>query len=884
MPLMPRLSSLWRNLFDKTNVERELADELRAHLDLLSDEKIQQGLTPAAARRAALAELGGVEHVKEGVREVRHGRLLEDLAQDARYAFRSLRKHPGFTTVAIMTLALGIGANTAIFSVINAVLLRPLPYENADRLVVVGETVADNPIGGVSYPNFVDWRNQNTVFASLAAVRQRESFNLTGAGESERLQGRLVSANFLSTLGVKPIVGRDLVAEDDRPGATPVVLLSHALWQRRFGGDEKIVGQQLTLNRESYTVVGITPPDFQFALDADVSVPIGLSNERFSARGRDPGISTVARLNDGVSIEAANAELNTIAARLEQQYPDTNKNRRIQLESLRETLVGDIRPTLLTLVGAVGLVLLIACANVANLLLARSARRQREIAIRTALGAGRRRILRQLFTESMLLAVAAGVVGLLLAVAGTNLLSAHVPEDIPRIREISTDAWVLVFTLGASLLTGLLFGLAPALQTSNPALTETLKEGERNSSPGHNRTGKILVVAEVALTLVLLVGAGLLVKSFWHLMRVDPGFNPENLLALQVSVNARPDEGPRVANFLAQLQERVQRLPGVESVAISNGLPFEGANWPAYVIEGQAPPEAGREPNGILYITSPAYLQTLGITVLRGRSFSPHDTPGTPLVALIDEVFARQYFPNEDPLGKRLRQTGAPATETREIIGIVRHVEHSNLEGLSATNGEVYFAFNQIPVERVSRFVRRVNLLVRTSVDPLSVAAPVRGQIAALDKDQAVFNVRTMEQALAKSVAARRFSMILLTVFAALALILAGVGIYGVISYSVAQRTREVGIRMALGAQTTDVLKLVVRDGLKLVVIGVLVGLGGAVILTRLMSTLLFGVTPTDSLTYGAVTLVLIGVALAACYIPARRATKVDPLVALRFE
>jgi putative ABC transport system permease protein len=879
---MPRLSSLWRNLFDKTNVEHELNEELRAHLDLLSDQKINDGLTPEAARRAALVELGGVEHVKEGVREVRHGRLLEDLAQDTRYALRSLRKHPGFTTVAILTLALGIGANTAIFSVINTVLLRPLPYENADRLVVIVETVAERSIGGASYANFVDWRNQNTTFANVAAVRQRESFNLTGTGESERLQGRLVSANFLSTLGVSPIVGRDFVTEDDRPGVAPVVILSHALWQRRFGGKQDIIGQQITLNRESYTVVGITSPEFQYGFDADVSVPIGLSAERFSPRGRDPGIDTVARLKDGVSTEAANAELNTIAARLEQQYPDTNKTRRVRLESLRETIVGDIRPMLLTMLGAVGLVLLIACANVANLLLARSARRQREIAIRTALGAGRRRILRQLFTESLLLALAAGVVGLLLALAGTSLLSAYVPEGIPRVSEIRTDALVLAFTFGASLLTGLLFGLAPALQTSNPVLTETLKEGERNSSPGHNRTGKVLVVAEVALTLVLLVGAGLLVKSFWRLMNVDPGFNPENLLALQISVNAGADEGPRVANFLDQLQERVRRLPGVESVAISNGLPFEGANNPAFVIEGQAPPEAGKEPNGILYITSPDYLQTLGITLLRGRSFSPHDTPSTAPVVLIDEVFARQYFPNEDPLGKRLKQAGA--TEVREIIGIVRHVEHTNLEGLSASRGEVYFAFNQIPVERVPRFVRRVNLLVRTNVDPLSLAQPVRSQISELDKNQAVFNLRTMEQALARSVAARRFSMILLSVFAALALILAAVGIYGVISYSVAQRTREVGIRMALGAQTTDVLKLVVRDGLKLVVIGVLVGLGGAVALTRLLATLLFGVTPTDTLTYSIVTLVLIGVALAACLIPARRATKVDPLVALRFE
>ncbi|HEV2835060.1 MAG TPA: ABC transporter permease [Pyrinomonadaceae bacterium] len=881
MPLLPRIASLWRNLSDKENVDRELADEIGAHVELLTETKINEGLSPEEARRAALVELGGIEQVKESVREVRHGRLLEDLVQDARYAFRSLRKHPGFTLVAILTLALGIGANTAIFSVINAVLLRPLPYAEPDRLVVLLETISERPIG-VSYPNFVDWRNQQSVFENVAAVRQRESFNLTGEGESERLQGRLVSANFLSTLGVKPVLGRDFVAEDDRPGAAPVVMLSHALWQRRFGSDARVVGRQVTLNRQSFTVIGVTPADFQFGVDADVSVPIGLSAERFSARGRDPGVDAMARIKPAISIDSANAELNTIAARLEQQYPETNNGRRVRLNSLTESIVGDIRPTLLTLLAAVGLVLLIACANVANLLLARSARRQREIAIRTALGAARSRILRQLFTESLILAIAAGIAGLLLAIGGTSLLSAYLPEGVPRIREISTDASVLAFTLGASVLTGVLFGLAPALQTSNPALTETLKEGERNSSPGHNRTGKILVVTEVALTLVLLVGAGLLVKSFWRLMQVDPGFNTENLLAMQISVNAGPDEGSRVAAFLGQLQQRVKQLPGVQSVAVSNGLPFEGANHPSFVIDGQAPPEPGHEPNAILYITSPDYFDTLQINLLRGRTFSSQDTPGTPPVVLIDEVFARQYFPNQDPLGKRLKQTGSD--ESREIVGIVRHVEHLNLEGDSASSAEVYSAFNQIPLERLPRFVRRVNLLVRTTVDPLSLAQPVRNQIAALDKDQAVFNVRTMEQVLARSVSARRFSMILLSVFAVLALVLAAVGIYGVISYSVAQRTREVGIRMALGAQTTDVLKLVVRDGLRLVVIGIAVGLVGAFILTRLMTTLLFGVTPTDAVTYGTVALALVGVALAACYIPARRAAKVDPLVALRFE
>jgi predicted permease len=882
MALLSRITSLWRNLSDKESVDQDLTEELRAHIDLLTEKKISEGLKPEEARRAALIEVGGIEQVKERVREVRTGRPLEDLAQDLRYALRGLRKHRGFTTVAVITLALGIGANTAIFTVINTVLLRPLPYERPDQLVVLTEMISDRPIG-VSYPNFVDWRGQNTALENVAAVRNRESFNLTGAGESERLQGRLVSANFLTTLGVKPIRGRDFAAEDDQPGANPVAIISHALWQRRFGADETIVGKQLTLNGQQFTVIGITPPNFQFGSEADVSVPIGLSAERFKLRGKDPGINAFARLKPGTSTEAANAELNTIAARLEQQYPDTNTGRRVRVESLRESVVGEVRPTLLTLLGAVGFVLLIACANVANLLLTRSAGRQKEMAIRTALGAGRARILRQLFTESAVLALAGGVVGLLLAIWGTSLISSYIPEGIPRMSELGIDGRVLLFTLGASLLTGVFFGLAPALQSPDSNLAETLKEGERNSSRGHNRAGKLLVVSEVALTLVLLVGAGLLVKSFWRLSQVDPGFNPQNVLAMQIAISARPEEGPRVDGFLSNLQSRVKALPGVQSVSVSNGLPFEGANFPPFTIDGQPPPAPGQDPTGLLYTVSADYFKTMGIELVRGRLFSSQDTRETPQVALIDEVFARQYFPNQDPIGQRFK-LATPGADNHEIVGVVRHVEHVNLEGQTANTAEFYFNFDQLPIATLPRYVRRVNLLVRTTVEPLSLAGPVRNQISALDKDQAVFNVRTMEQALSRSVAARRFSMILLGVFAMLALTLAAVGIYGVISYSVAQRTREVGIRMALGARTIDVIKLVVRDGLKLVMIGVGVGLAGALLLTRMMTTLLFGVTPTDAVTYATVALGLIIVALIACCIPARRAAKVDPLVALRFE
>jgi putative ABC transport system permease protein len=807
---------------------------------------------------------------------------METLFKDVRYAIRGLLKQPAFAAIAIVTLALGIGANTAIFSVVNAVLLKPLPYKDPDRLVVLFETISGRSMP-VSYLNFADWRDQNKAFQSVAAVRSQESFNLTGAGEAERLQGRLISASFLSTLAIKPIRGRDFLAEEDRSGAVPAVILSYGLWQRSFGADEGIIGKQLTLNNQSFTVVGITPASFQFGSEADISVPIGLSAERFRLRGRDPGVSVVARLRNSITPEQAQAELNTIAARLEQQYPDTNGGRRVRIESLLHNVTGDVRATLLILLSAVGFVLLIACANVANLLLARSAGRQKEIAIRTALGASRLRVIRQLLTESVLLALAGGAVGLLLAIWGTDLIISYLPQGIPRIREVGVDASVLGFTLAASFLTGVIFGLAPALQSSNPNLSETLKEGERSSSGRHQRVRGMLVISEVALTLVLLVGAGLLVKSFWRLQNVDPGFNPRNLLTMQISVSAGANEGQRVANFFDELQQRIGGLPGVESVSVSNGLPFQGANQPPFVIEGQPRPEPGKEPGGILYIASPSYFQTMEISLLRGRSFTSQDTRDSPPVAIIDEAFARQYFQNENPIGKRLL-LAVPESPSHEIVGVARHVEHFNLEGRAPVQAEVYFNFNQIPLQTLPQFVRRINLLVRSSSDPLGLAAPVRGEIFTLNKDQSVFNVRTMGQMLSQSVAARRFSMVLLSVFAALALALAAIGIYGVMSYTVAQRTREIGIRMALGAETGDVLKLVARDGLKLAVIGIATGLAGAFALTRLLTTLLFAVAPTDALTYAAVSVSLIAVALLACYVPARRATKVDPLVALRYE
>ena len=800
------------------------------------------------------------------------------MLNDLRYAIRQLIKNPGFTAVAVLTLALGIGANTAIFSIVNAVLLRPFPYQAPERLMIIEERVSAGNSFSPSYPNFVDWRAQNTAFDSVAAVRGNESFNFTGAGEPERLQGRLVSAEFFSTLGIKRLLGRDFLAEEDRPGAAPAVILSYGFWQRRFGADPDVLGKQLTLNQQSYTVVGITPANFQFGLEADVTVPIGLSAERFANRGRDPGTGVVARLKPGVSQQQGEADLNLVAARLEQQYPETNKGRRVLLTPLHESIVGNVRQPLLILLGAVGLVLLIACANVANLLLVRSSARQKEMAVRVALGASRVTLVRQLLTESVVLATLGTALGILLAFWGMSFIASRLPDGIPRLQEAQVDAPALVFTLAVSLLTGLLFGLAPALQASRPSLTEGLKEGDRGSSGRRQRLRSVLVVGEVALTLTLLVGAGLLIQSFRRVLQVDPGFKAQNLLTMQVSVN-NPD-GQQVANFFEQLQQNVRSLPGVTSVAVSNGIPFGSTNFPPFLIEGR--PETENKPSGLRYHVSPAYFQTMGIELIKGRLFTAEDTPATPSVAIIDEVLARRYFPNEDPLGQRLKASAdAPGIE---IVGVVRHAEPNSLDAQGPAPAQFYFNFNQIPAERLPGYVRRINLLTRTEVEPLSLASAVRGQVAALNKDQAVFNVRTMEQTVAQSVAARRFSMLLLTVFGIVALALASIGIYGLMSYTVAQRTREIGVRMALGAQMSDVLKLMVGQGMKLALVGVVLGLVASVALTQLMKTLLFGVSATDPLTFIAIALLLTVVALLACWLPARRATKVDPMEALRYE
>lgn len=875
------VNKLWwrvRALFTRAQMEQDLDEELRFHLEKEIEKNIERGMDPEEARFKALRSFGGVEQVKEQSRDTRGTRFIEELFQDLRYSLRTLLKSPGFTAVALLTIAFGIGANTSIFSIVNAVLLRPFPYKAPDRLVVVGEF---RPGGTISYPNFVDWKDDRSVFESTSAVRPNESFNLTEAGEPERLQGRLVSAGFFNTLGISPHVGRDFTAEDDRVGATKTVILSYGFWARRFGSDPTVIGRQIKLNNESYTIVGVAAANFQYGMDADVSVPIGLSAERFRTRGADPGISAVARLNNGSSQEQTESALNVIYSRLEQQYPQSNTNRRAVLTPIHESFVGDVRRPLLILLSAVGLVLLIACANVANLLLVRASARRREMSVRVALGASRWRIVRQLLTESLLLAFIGAALGTLLSIWGTSFIANQLPDGIPRLSEAGVNGSVLAFTLGVTVFTGLLFGLVPSLEASRLNLTESLKEGDRGSSGGRQRLRSVLVVSEVALTLTLLVGAGLLIQSFRRVLQVDPGFKANNLLAMQVSVS-NPD-GAKVASFFKQLQENVRRLPGVTSVAVSNGLPLDGANHPVFFIHGRPLPEKGKESGGIRYTVSDDYFKTMGIDLLKGRTFTSQDTPDTPLAVVIDEALAERHFPNENPIGHRLAQSTS-FSPIFEIVGVVRHVQQYNLDGGPTKTPQFYLSFNQVAPDRLPGMVRRINLLTRTSVEPTSLTSAVRGEISALNKDQAVFNVRTMEQIVSQSVATRRFSMLLLSVFAIVALALACIGIYGMMSYAVTQRTREIGLRMTLGAQRGNVLKMVIGQGMKLASLGVVLGLIASVALTRTMKSLLFGISPTDPITFLSIAALISLVALLACFFPARRATKVDPMIALRYE
>ncbi len=691
----------------------------------------------------------------------------------------------------------------------------------------------------------------------------------------------MVSADLFTVLRVNAMRGRVFTNDEDQPGATPVAVLSYGLWQRRFGGDPNVLDQQLMLNGRSFTVIGIMPPDFRFPSRAELWTPVGQSakDPGWENRGNHPGLYGMARFKPGVTVEQARAGMESVAVNLEKQYPDSNTGNRVTVTPALENVVRDVKPALFILLGVVGFVLLIACANVANLLLARATTRQKEMAIRTALGASRWRIVRQLLTESLLLSLVGGGLGLLLASWGVKLIVAVSPNSIPRSREIEVDDRVLIFTITVAVLTGIIFGLVPALQSSKPDLNETLKDAGRGSTGRRHFLRNALVVAEVALTMVPLMSAGLMIRSFYRLQQVDPGFNGDQLLTFNVSLpDKKYPEDPQKINFYEQVADRLRTLPGVEVVGLSSGLPLGNNGWQtSFVVDGQPPPEPGRTPLTEATVASPDYFRAMGITILKGRNFTDADTKDTPRVTLIDEEFARRFFPGEDPLGKHIRPGGNdPRNPLVEVVGVVRRVK---MEGLNHESDRVqsYYPFRQLSTGGMT-------VTIKTSGEPMNIAAAVREQVQAVDPEQPIYNLNSMQQLRDDSIAPERLNLMLFTCFAAVALTLASVGIYGVMSYAVTQRTHEIGIRMALGAQPRNVLGMVVRQGMVLTVTGMALGVVGALLAAQLMVKLLFGVSATDPLTFVAIPLLLLGVALGACFVPARRATKVDPMVALRYE
>jgi putative ABC transport system permease protein len=806
---------------------------------------------------------------------------METLIRDIQYGARMLIRHRGLTVVAIVTLALGIGANTAIFSVVNAVLLRPLPFDEPEQLVVALTKTSKQPRNWVSYPDLRDWREQSQLFSEFAGFAA-QSVNLTGTEQPDRLVGSFVTDNFFKTLRVDVALGRGFMPGEDQPEAQRVVIASHAVWRDRFGADPNLLGRSLILNGQPHTVIGVLPESFHFQWgDADVWMPIR-SYPNFSDDRRKPSAAVIGRLKAGVTVTQAQTELDTIAGRLAEQYPETNADRQAEVQGFQDFMVADLKPSLLVLLGAVGFVLLIACANVANLLLARALTRQKEMALRAALGASRVRLVRQLLTETVMLSLVGGALGLLLGVWGTDLLAANSPSDLPAGVTAKLDATVLLFTLGVSMITGVLFGLAPALKFSKPDVYETLKEGGKTSGSGSVRSGArgVLVVSQVALALVLLIGSGLMIRSFANLVGVAPGFNAENLLTLEYRVprNKYP-EGQQQWNFHKQVVEKVRGLAGVTSAAVVLALPYSGNGGSmSFVPLDRAEPAKGDEPTAQRNSADAFYFSTMQIPLMSGRVFTEQDQAGTPQVVVINQTMSRRYWPDDDPIGKRIRISGTGLSDSdiiATIIGVVGDVKHGSLDERSTP--QIYLSFAQNP------FIF-ATLVVRTQPEPMSMTGAVRSAVWSVDKDQPVWKVRTVEFLINRDLGPRRFMMALLAGFAALALLLATIGIYSVISYSVTQRTHEIGVRMALGAKSGDVLRLVIGQGMILILIGIGAGLVAAFGLTRLMSGLLFGVTVTDPFTFAAISALLTIVALGACFVPARRATKVDPMVALRYE
>ncbi|HWZ54080.1 MAG TPA: ABC transporter permease [Candidatus Acidoferrales bacterium] len=872
--------------FARKKWEQDASDELRFHIEQQTGANIAAGMAPDEARREAALQFGAVEGVKEDCREQRRGFWLETIAADARYAFRMMRKNPGFAAIAILTLALGIGANTAIFSVVYAVLLKPLPYADPSQLVLVTEAKPQEGVEltGTSYPNFEDWRAQNNVFSELAAD-QAHDLTVTGRGEPFVVNTTVVTPEIFALLEAQPLLGRTFVPGDGKRGAAPVVILSENIWRSRFGADPKIVGSSVSLDKRSFTILGIMRSGFRaptLSRNQDIWIPL-VDDPLFGtwmARRGGHWARVIGRLKPGVSMAQAEADMEAIAGRLGKDFPEENAGWTIRVQPLQKAMVGDVKPALLVLLGAVALVLLIACANIANLLLARATSRAKEMSVRIALGAGRGRIVRQLLTESAALGLLGGAAGILVAYWGVQSLRSFLPAEMAQMKAIRVDGWVLAFALFLSVAASLVFGLAPALFAAGSDLQKTLREGagRGGASGSRQKARSILAAAEIAVAMVLLVGAGLLVRSFISLTAVSPGFRTERLMKAEVSLPQFEYSTPAQWNaFANDLLARIQAEPGMRDSAIAIPLPLADGNVNlGFEIEGVAAAPSTNTRAADYVAASPEYFRVMGVPLLRGREFSRADVASTPRVAIISEAMARTYFPNEDPIGRRIIFGFPPDGDApREIVGIVGDVRDVGLRQEPAAM--MYVPYAQAP------FWGAV-VVTRSSLSLSSFADAVRRDANAIDKDLPVTDIAAMPDVVNASVAQPRFQTVLLGLFGALALILAAVGIYGVISFSVAQRTHEMGIRMSLGAQPAQVLRLVMGQGARMALVGIALGAAAALGLTRLMRSLLFGVSAADPLTFAAVAILLVAVALAACYVPARRAMRVDPMTALRHE
>jgi putative ABC transport system permease protein len=881
-----------RALFRRDAMETEMDEELRSHFENQVEKLVASGLPREEATRRARLEFGGYEQVKEDCRDARGVRFVETLFQDLRYALRMLRNSPGFTAVAILTLALGVGANTAIFSVVDSVLLRPLPYQNPAGLVMVWENDSQhpNPHNTVSPPDFLDWQSRNSVFAEMSALFDQRAI-LTGNGVPQEVVVQDVSANFFSVLGVQPILGPGFTAENGEPGHDDVLILSYGFWKERFASDPGIIGKPVVLNGHPQTIVGVAPQNFTwFIKDGSFTgakpqmwTPFIFPPSFSDRKGVGRFLTVVARLKPGATVPQAQSQMNTIAARIAEEYPDFNGYWGANVVSVRDQISGDLRPALLILFGAVAFVLLIACANVSGLLLARAAAREREIAVRTAMGASRWRIARQLLTESVLLALIGGAIGMALALWGTNLLFAASPGNLLDMRSIPVDWRVLAFAGGSTLLAGLLFGTLPSYISAHSSISETLKEGGRGSSAGKRRrfVRSAFVVAQMCLALVLLVGSGLLIRSFVRLVGVDPGFDANHLLTFKVSLpSSKYKTDTAQLTFFRQLVARVSHLPGVRSVSMNSFPPFSGLGSATGVHILSQPERSLMDlPEAAVRVVGPDYFPTMQIPLRAGRTFNEQELTEERHVVIINEAFADQYLKGLNPIGQKavifMKSLEESKNTPSEIIGVAGDVRQMGLD--TPAEPTVYWPHPELVMSEMT-------ILVRTENDPLMLVSAVRNELQQMDPEQPMAAIATMDQLVSGSLSRSRFTMLVLGVFATLALVLACVGIYGVIAYSVTQRTQEFGIRMALGANRRDVFRLVFGQGGRLILLGTGLGIVAALIITRLMATLLFGISATDPLTFAAVALLLALVALAACYIPARRATRVDPIVALRYE